>query len=632
MKSPLGKKLMKLGLNKGEAEEDWDHHISVHIDGLTQAAKDMKDMRACYDGLLSAAAASANSAYEFSESLMEMGNCLLEKTAMPDDGERGGALSLLGRVQLELQKLVDSYRSHIIMTITHPSESLLSELRKVEEMKLQCDEKREVFEYMLGQFREKRKSRHAKGETFTSEQLQAVREEYDEAARLCIFRVESLKQGQSLSLLTQAARHHAAQLNFFRKGFQSLEAVEPHIRNIAEKQHIDYELSELNDRDSFETNDDGELSFDYSLNKKEFENSATSRNSMELDHLGGPSSQTSQMKNLEAQISFGRNQGDVIFSEQRRAGSHSAPLHASEKFDPGERIREMRSCVQKYSRHVLPTPGDAKGSMNSSTPLSSTTISGGISKNLWHSSPLDIEKQKKIVEDHISARNFSKSQVSADDNSNKKHFLPLPPTVPLSDTRIGSDSQKIKRQAFSGPIVSKSSYNKQPLVPTSGPINSTEFSGLHGSMSGSQPPSSLNVSQNVPPPPVSSPKISELHELPRPPESFGSKPMHSAGAIGHSAPLVSRTREISPTNRNRFVSSKEGSPLPLPQLTVSRSFSIPSSSQRAATLHSGKAPESSQTVQRTDKVPSPPLTPISLSNMKSPNSGQIRGKVNNFSS
>lgn len=58
--------------------------------------------------------------------------------------------------------------------------------------------------------------------------------------------------------------------------------MEPHIRDITEKHHIDYELSELNDGGSFETNDDGELSFDYSLNKKEFENSNTSRNSMEV--------------------------------------------------------------------------------------------------------------------------------------------------------------------------------------------------------------------------------------------------------------------------------------------------------------------------------------------------------------
>lgn len=346
--------------------------------------------------------------------------------------------------------------------------------------------------------------------------------------------------------------------------------------------------------------------------------------------MGGSSSQTLQVKNLEAQISFGRSQGDAFFNEQRRAGSHSAPLYA-EKFDPSEKIREMRAAAQKYSsRHVLPTPDDAKGSVNSSISLSSTTSTGGSSKNLWHSSPLDIEKQKKIVEDHMSARNFSKSQVSADDNSNKKHFLPLPPAVPQLDSRSGSDSQKIKRQAFSGPIVSKSSSQKHLLVHTSGPISSTEVSGLHGSTAGPQPPSSLNVSQNAPPPPVSSPKISELHELPRPPESFGSKAVHSA--IGHSAPLFSRNREISPTNRNRYASSKEGSPLPLPQLTVSRSFSIPSSSQRATVLHPGKALEPSQVSQRTGKVPSPPLTPISLLNMNSPTSGRIRGNVKEFGS
>ncbi|KAL6577078.1 hypothetical protein OROMI_011354 [Orobanche minor] len=289
--------------------------------------------------------------------------------------------------------------------------------------------------------------------------------------------------------------------------------------------------------------------------------------------MGVSSWQTSQIKNLEMQISFGRSQGGVFFSEQRRAGSHSAPLYP-EKFDPGERTRDMKNSAKKYSRHVLPTPDDVNGSINSSPSLSGTISASGSSKNLWHSSPLDIEKQKKIVEDHISACNFPK--VPADDNSNKKHFLPLPPSVPQLDTQSGSDSQKIKRQAFSVIIVSKSS-NKQPLVPTSGPISSTEVSGLHASISGPQPPP-LNVSQNAPPPPVSSPKISELHELPRTPESFGSKAMHSAGAIGHSAPLVSRNREMSPTNRTQYVSSKEGSPLPLPLLTVSRSFSILSSS------------------------------------------------------
>ncbi|KAL6497621.1 hypothetical protein OROHE_027250 [Orobanche hederae] len=598
MKSPLGK-LRKLGLHKTEPEENWDHHISAHMDGLTQAVKDMKDMRTCYDGLLSAAAATANSAYEFSESLLEMGSCLLEKTAVHDDGESGGTLSLLGKVQLELQKLVDSYRSQIIMTITHPSESLLSELRNVEEMKLQCDEKREMFEYMVGQFREKGKSRLGKGDTFTSEHLQAVRDEYDEAARLCVFRVASLKQGQCRSLLTQAARHHAAQLNFFRRGLQSLEAVEPHIRDVAEKQHIDYELSESNDgeegcdeENSFVTNEDGELSFEYGQNKKELDNSSAVRNSMELDPSAGPSQQVSHFKNFEVQTNVAKNQGNQILGRQRRAGSHSAPLYA-EKFDPAERIREMRESVHKFCTHVLPTPYDAKGSITSSIPPSSTTLPGGTSKNLWHSSPLDIDKQKKFADDRLPI--------------SKKHLLPLPrplteciPTaVQQLDTHSGSDNQKIKRQAFSGPLISKPSSNK-PLLPTS------DISGLQNR------PSSLNVSHNVPPPLVSSPKISELHELPKPPDSFGSK---YTRYLEHSAPLVNRDREVSPSNKNHLVSSR-GSPLPLPQLTVSRSFSIPSSSQRARAFHSGKLMESSQILKKVEEGPSPPLTPISLSNMK----------------
>ncbi|KAL6570210.1 hypothetical protein OROMI_014724 [Orobanche minor] len=78
------------------------------------------------------------SAAIFSESLLEMGSCLLEKTVMHDNGESKGALSMLGKLRLELQKLVNTYvsfhchRSHIIMTITNPLEALLSELLKVE--------------------------------------------------------------------------------------------------------------------------------------------------------------------------------------------------------------------------------------------------------------------------------------------------------------------------------------------------------------------------------------------------------------------------------------------------------------------------------------------------------------------
>ncbi|RVW31980.1 Uncharacterized protein CK203_097479 [Vitis vinifera] len=439
---------------------------------------DMQDMRNCYDTLLSAAAATANSAYacmlrhypiilqrqplckqycqrttavlkgcpslqpgdtdlntldcqhQFSESLKELGGCLLEKTALNEDEESGKVLLKLGKVQYELQKLVDSYRSHIFQTIVTPSESLLKELRTVEilqyglkkspflqeeikdqrywtelgariinlnhpgnissfmkglqdsrsssmdwegkigeltftateddflvlkrspklcsshlgeytdqdlaevqlsygtgkdtwkaylvtgeralvtskitplerhpqdsekgrenpekEMKRQCDEKRDVYEYMITRQREKGRSRSGRGETFSSHQVQAACDEYDEEATLFVFRLKSLKQGQSRSLLTQASRHHAAQLSFFRKALKSLEVIEPHVKLVTEQQHIDYKFSGLEDDDWDDGEDDddydghdGDLSFDYGQIDREQDFVSTARNSME---------------------------------------------------------------------------------------------------------------------------------------------------------------------------------------------------------------------------------------------------------------------------------------------------------------------------------------------------------------
>ncbi|KAK1271061.1 hypothetical protein QJS04_geneDACA020907 [Acorus gramineus] len=49
----------------------------------------------------------------------------------------GMVLLVLGKLQFRLQKIVDGYRAHVVQTITTPSESLLNELRTVEEMKRQ---------------------------------------------------------------------------------------------------------------------------------------------------------------------------------------------------------------------------------------------------------------------------------------------------------------------------------------------------------------------------------------------------------------------------------------------------------------------------------------------------------------
>ncbi|KAM0892213.1 hypothetical protein ACQ4PT_025900 [Festuca glaucescens] len=147
MKSSL-RKLRGFALQRHEqrADRHRDHSTAAKAaDELLAAAQDMADMRNCYDNLLSVAAAIANSSYEFCEALQEMGTCLVKRVTPNKEGINGNhdkVLLLLGKSQFELRKLVDSYRVHVLNTITTPSQSLLNELQTVEEMKRQCDEKK----------------------------------------------------------------------------------------------------------------------------------------------------------------------------------------------------------------------------------------------------------------------------------------------------------------------------------------------------------------------------------------------------------------------------------------------------------------------------------------------------------
>ena len=70
------------------------------------------------------------------------------------------------------------------------------------------------YEQMLKSSREKGRLKNSR-EGFSPQQIQEAREEYDQESTLFVFRLKSLKQGQSRSLLTQAARHHSAQVNPF---------------------------------------------------------------------------------------------------------------------------------------------------------------------------------------------------------------------------------------------------------------------------------------------------------------------------------------------------------------------------------------------------------------------------------
>ncbi|KAF8108833.1 hypothetical protein N665_0104s0147 [Sinapis alba] len=590
-------------LNKHESKDRRDLRFLVQKDELAQASQDVQEMRDCYDSLLSAAAATANSAYEFSESLRELGACLLEKTALNDDEESGRVLLMLGKLQFELQKLVDKYRSHIFQTITVPSESLLNELRIVEEMMRLCDDKRNVYEGMLTRQREKGRSKGGKGETFSAQQIQQAHEEYDNETTLFVFRLKSLKQGQTRSLLTQAARHHAAQLCFFKKALNSLEEVEPHVQMVTESQHIDYHFSGLedddgddgienNDEDDSEVNDDGELSFEYRVNDKEQNADSSPSVSSQLGQsditfplvAGLNTAQESEEANYRRSRSVRR---DV------RIESQSAPLFAENRtMPPSEKLLRMRSSLtRKFSTYALPTPVEtATRSPSSITSLGNNKMASSNSakaktKNIWYSSPLETRGPAKVSSRPMTAL---KEQVLRESNKNTSSRLPRPLSDGLLYSRIGS----LKRRSFSGPITSKPLPNK-PLSSTprlySGPIPRNPVSKLP-KVSSSSPTASPTF--------VSTPKISELHELPRPPCSSAK----SSKAFGYSAPLVSKSQLLS-----KPLTSTPASPLPIPP-AITRSFSIPTSNLRATEL------DMSKTSLCTNKIgtPSPPLTPMSL--------------------
>ncbi|KAJ9128845.1 hypothetical protein P3X46_034422, partial [Hevea brasiliensis] len=315
------------------------------------------------------------------------------------------------------------------------------------------------------------------------------------------------------------------------------------------------------------------------------------------------------------------------------------------KPDPVERIKQIQSSVGKSNTYVLPTPIDAKGVVSSRTSGSVAhtrpTDLSGRTHNLWHSSPLEQKKHEKDPGDsHLSEFTVFKARSAHKESNSNNASNQLPPplvegtSLPQLDTYNASDNKKIKWQSFSGPITSKP-WSTKPALSASGPISSNE---LPKQGSGVLPrviipqTTSPKVSPTASPPLASSPRISELHELPRPPGNLASKPAKSSIIVGHSAPLV-RNLEHSGASKIPSTMTNYASPLPIPPFVVPRSFSIPSSSQRAMTIHVSKSVESLHVPEKAEEVDGyPPLTQ-SIANIKQasatpelvPHSGQIRG-------
>ncbi|GMH15099.1 hypothetical protein Nepgr_016940 [Nepenthes gracilis] len=559
----------------------------AQLDELAKTSEELKDMRECYDSLLSAAAGATNGAFEFSESLKELGACLLQKIALNDDEETGKVLLTLGKLQFDLQRLVDSYRFHIFETITVPSESLLNELSTVEEMKRQCDEKRELYEHMRVRQKEKGRLWSGKGESYSTQQLLVARDEFDEEAALFVFRLKSLKQGQSRSLLTQAARHHAAQLSLFRKALKSLEAVEPHVKSVTEQHHIDYHFSGLDD--------------------DEPEDAATNSTEGEVD-ITFPS-----LLRVDVAKENLYNFYEDHFIREPKMLSQSAPIFPWRKVDPAERIRQLRpSSTRKFHSYVLPKPGDAKNSvsMESENPVSPNKASL-YSPNLSHSLPLEPKKHEKPVGTENLTGPIELNSPSVLKENNNRMPPPLHERISSRQSNLraaASNTKNIKRLSFSGPLTSQpmstkpSFRTREPPQFSSGPI-------LRGSMPQSSSP---KISPSTPPTFMSSLRINELHELPRPPAQLNYNSARPSGFVGYSAPLVSQGRDNS---ISKLSVSKLASPLPTPPQDSPTLSPIPSIGLRARRVSPSSQLSEASSPEMVEGIASTFLTPNSPSNV-----------------
>jgi len=326
-----------------------------------------------------------------------------------------------------------------------------------------------------------------------------------------------------------------------------------------------------------------------------------------------------------------RSPSELLNFNKRRpsAGSQSEPIFPDKKFDPAEKIKQLRpSSTKKFHTYVLPTPMDVQRSVStgSVSPVSAVRFEHkvGAATQLWHSSPLEPHKFiKKSRDDELSSpKKFPKtySMVLKESNINSGSIRIPPPlseelSTPHFNRHTGFDTEKIKRQAFSGPLTSRH-WSHKPNASAVGFMPSVEHPGqatmMPAQVRTSRSSISPKASPNVSPPPMKTPMISELHELPRPP--IGSeRPTRPTSLIGHSAPLVYRGQELNKTSKTSPIASPAASPLPTPPAAVHRSFSIPS--RRKPLSPVAKILEDLHNTCLSEDVASPPLTPISLTNI-----------------
>ncbi|KAG9150653.1 hypothetical protein Leryth_008116 [Lithospermum erythrorhizon] len=447
----------------------------------------------------------------------------------------------------------------------------------MQEMKSQCEAKRLAHEEALKIHKEMGKLKSGKVDRFPSQNLQAASDDYDQEVNSLLFRMRSLKQGQYRSLLTQAARHHAAQLSFFKKAYLCLESIEPYVKSVAKDHHIDYEFSGLEDDSGDE--DDG----DYGVGN---DGDVTDSGSSDDSELSFSNTQDHPRhytrKPMEDVEQLSPNYNTIESRKDFRPSSMSAPLFSDRRFDPNFKPIQMRSSSsKKHATYALPTPPGAKSpvSVKLNPGVSQKRHPGLSSLNSYYSSPLDKNKyEKPVTNDVLSGPLPSDTKAVLRDSNQNIQSRPLPPPLlngfspPQVEPIFSSNPKKVKIYAFSGPLTGKQ-WQHKPTVTASGPIYSAGHPILSGPLLPTprdRPLPNAKLPSHTSNSFLSSPKISELHELPRPPPHLPFK--RPSPHFDYSEPLRPKLTELSTGNKVEDSSPVSTLPLPPP---LNRSYSIP---------------------------------------------------------
>eukprot|EP00250_Pteridium_aquilinum_P020227 c24756_g1_i1 orf=527-2284(+) len=570
LKSPF-QKLCNFASNQGLKEE-----VSARIgENLpfdeANCMQDVGDMRVKYEGLLTNGQIISGAAYDFARSLQDMASYMIETFGDIVDEEIGNVFSLLAMVQFEMSKLLDLYAIHVSKTIIKPTEMMMSKIQEAESMKNQYDENWKS--YMLSQMETKKQKGKTKRGTGNLQSGMA-KESIKEQANVLNLHMQSLRQGQARSLVTQAVKYHSAQMRLFSKGLASINAVEPKMRQLALDKIIDRTLSEGDISDSGHLN-----SMEIDVEQKEL------KNDCEADSMA-----SSPRYSSESSKEFLPSKATV--------SSKSAPISPliPHKREWTENIQEfsLESGHERVSMYVLPCPsngdgrwiGNKRGAKMSQKYFDShpqpTYYSGNVLEA--YKSNHKSEASDDAVNRSLLCRQFKDEFVQMQQHErckgkgapNKKLNLFAEGT---SDNKLNNPSiEKGRRYTQSGPLSGSPLPNNSRWTNArktgSTAIHEEHFSPLYKSGPVSRSPMFSYTAGNLSPPPSSIPQISELHKLPLPPPGLITPPKswsHTPSPIAYSAPLGKIVQTV-PSESGR------ASPLPSPpSSSMTRSLSIPGS-------------------------------------------------------